>query len=360
MKKFALFATPFAAFAVLALAACDNTLSPAETPSYVLPGIYVLGQKYGDAGSSSLQRIAGGSIADATPSRGMPAHSNTGIDVVDSVLFVLDRTAGTATGFLLGGTFSSPILDQNVGSSSNPQNIAKIDGRNWVARYGSASLIGFKAGTSNMEIDLSSYDEKTASVPYAMAVKAWNSRLVVVLQRLDASYSPADDSSLVLVIDPTSREVQKRIALPFQNPYDTDLRGDILALGCTGGWSSSTDGGLVLVDLAQGVVTKSFPATDLGGDPSSVAFASNDRVWAGIDLGWPNTKARPVDIASGAIGSAFEEATAVADLAFDGTSLWIANHDDDAPYVYEIDPATGSKKSRHTATLAPGALKILK
>lgn len=349
-----------AASIALTLTACDDTISPLEEQTRALPGVYVLGQKYAGDGSSSLQRIADGAISDATPSAGLPAHSNTGIDVVDSVLYLIDRTAGTVTGFLMGSPLSSPTVDKNVGSTGNPQDIARVAGRNWVARYGSAKILGFQSGASDKEIDLSRFNEKSASVPYVMGVKNWNEHLVVVLQRLDAAYAPADDSSLVLVIDPASDDVETRIALPFQNPYDIDLRGDMLALGCTGGWKSSTDGGLVLVDLKSGRVSQSVPASDLGGDPSSVAFTSDDRVWVGVDLGWPDTKARPVDISSGKIGDLFGEATAVADLAFDGSRLWIANHDDEAPHVYSIDPVSGAKEARYTASLAPGALKVLK
>lgn len=349
-----------AASVALSLTACDDTLAPLEEKTRALPGVYVLGQKYAGDGSSSLQRIADGRIVDATPSAGLPAHSNTGIAVVDSVLYLIDRTAGTVTGFLEGSPLSSPTVDRNVGSTSNPQNIAQVAGWNWVARYGSAKILGFRAGSADREIDLSRFDEKSASVPYAMGVKNWNDHLVVVLQRLDAAYAPADDSSLVLVLDPASGDVVKRIALPFQNPYDIDLRGDMLALGCTGGWKSSTDGGLVLVDLERGKVSKSIPSTTLEGDPSSVAFTSDDRVWIGVDLGWPDTKARPVDISSGKVGALFGEATAVADLAFDGSRLWIANHDDEAPHVYSIDPVSGAKDARYTASLAPGALQVLK
>ena len=238
--------------------------------------------------------------------------------------------------------------------------MAKVGDHHWFALYGSAKLRGVSAsGGGSREIDLSKYNEKTASVPYAMGVVAWNGKLVAVLQRLDKDYQPAD-SSLVLVIDASSGSVDKRVALPFRNPYDIDLRGDRLAAGCTGGWGSNTDGGLAIVDLASGSVTKSVKSSDIGGDPTSVAFVSDDRVWVGADMGYPVSRAVPVDLPAGKVGTAYAGADAVLDLAWDGTSLWIANHDDKAPHVHEIDASTGSRKNRYATRLAPGFLKVVK
>lgn len=349
---------PLAAFALLQLSACDKGIDP--LPDSSRPGVFVLGQKYGANGGSSLQKILDSQLVDATPSEGMPAHSNTRISMASGTLFLFDGNTGTATGFG-GGDVKNVVFDENLGSSSNPYAAAAVGDRVWFALYGSAKLRGIStADGSSKEIDLSGFNEKTAAVPYAMGVVAWNGRLVAVLQRLDKSYKPTADSSLVLVLDPSSGSVEKRIALPFRNPYDIDLRGDLLALGCTGGWASNTDGGLVVVDLAAATVTKSVTASDIGGDPASVAFVSDDRVWVGADMGYPVSKALPVDLSSGKTGTAFPGADAVLDLAFDGTSLWVANHDDGAPFVHEIDPSSGASRNRYQTQLAPGFLKVQK
>lgn len=347
---------PLAAFALLQLSACDKGIDP--LPYSSRPGVFVLGQKYGPNGGSSLQKIVDSAIVDATPFEGMPTHSNTRIAMASGTLFLFDGNTGSATGFG-GGDIGNVVFDENLGSSSNPYSAAMIGDRAWFALYGSAKLRGISTvDGSSKEIDLSGFNETTAAVPYAMGVVAWNGRLVAVVQRLDKNYKPAGDSSLVLVLDPSSGSVEKRIALPFRNPYDIDARGDLLALGCTGGWGSNTDGGLVVVDLSSGSVTKSVAATAIGGDPASVAFVSDDRVWVGADMGYPVSKALPVDISTGGVGTAFAGADAALDLAFDGVSLWVANHDDDAPYVHEIDPATGATRNSYRAQLAPGFLKV--
>jgi len=358
---------------LLALGACEeSSTSPADpapqakdTPATdtskhaSAPRIAVLGQKYGQASSSSLQAILGGAIVDATPSGGMPSHSNTRIDVTGGALVLFDGNLGTATAFPGGATSSAPIFDENLGSGSNPYSASRMGSRVWFALYGSAKLVGLSlSGAARREIDLSAFNASGASNPSATSVSAWNGKLVVVLQRQDANWTAAD-SGLVLLVDTADGSIDARIAIPFSNPYDVDQRGDLLALGCTGGWKSSTDGGLAVVDLSKGRVVQAVASTELGGDPSSVAIVSESKAWAGLDLGWPNTKARLIDISTGKPGIRFEAATAVSDLAFDGTSLWIANHDDAAPYVYAIDPASGEQKSRLTATLAPGFLKVV-
>lgn len=348
----------FAALAFAMLSACDDS-SVAPIVDTTRPGVFVLGQKYGNNGGSSLQKIQNGSIVVATPEAGMPTHSNTRIDMAAGTLFLFDGNTGTATGFGEGDV-RNPILDENLGSSSNPYAAAKVGDRYWFALYGSAKIRGISANDGAVkEIDLSKHNEKTASVPYVMGVVAWNDQIVAVLQRLDKNYQPAD-SSLVLVIDPSTGSVVKRIALPFLNPYDTDLRGSLLALGCTGGWGSNTDGGLAIVDLSSGQVTKSVKSSDIGGDPASVALVSDDRAWVGADMGYPVSRAIPVDLSTGKVGAAFNDADAVLDIAWDGTSLWVANHDDKAPYVYEIDASSAAKRNRYTASLAPGFLKVVK
>lgn len=347
---------PLAAFALLT--ACDDSsVSPVQDTSR--PGVFVLGQKYGANGGSSLQKIQDGGIVEATPEGGMPTHSNTRIDMAAGTLFLFDGNEGTVTGFGAGDV-RNPVLDENLGSSSNPYGVAKVGDIHWFALYGSARLRGISAtGAATKEIDLSKYNEATAAVPHVMDVVAWNDRIVAVLQRLDKSFQPSD-SSLVLVIDPSDGSVSRRVALPFLNPYDIDLRGSMLALGCTGGWGSNTDGGLAIVDLSSGKVTNSVKASSIGGDPASVAFVSDDRVWVGADMGYPVSRAIPVDLATGKVGTPYADADAVLDIAWDGASLWVANHDDKAPHVHEIDASTAARRNRYTASLAPGFLKVVK
>jgi len=347
------------AAATLPFLGCDDSTSvPASDPGRT-GDIYVLGQKYGKGGGSSLDRIRDGAISPVAL-EAIPAHSNTSISADSDLVFLFDRTAGVATAFA-GGDPSHVVLDENLGGKANPYDAAVVGGTIWVARYGSASLVGLSRATGKAvdSIDLSAYNLPGTSVPNMIAAVRWNGKLVVPVERQDANWT-ASDSSLVLVVDPATRRVEKRIALPFKNVYDVSLRGDLLAAGCTAGWDSTSDGGLAVVDLAAGRVTTQVPAKTLGGDPSQVAFTGDATIWVVTDLGYPISKARPFDIATGKVGAYFPGADAVGDLAFDGRSLWIANHDDAAPFVYSVDPVTGSQRGVVRSTLAPGVLAVLK
>lgn len=349
------------AFALLAagLSGCDDSTSAPTTDPGKAGDVYVLGQKYGGGGSSSLDRIRDGALSSVALSK-IPAHSNTGIAADDGIVFFLDRTLGVVTGFSEGDP-SKPVLDVNVGSEANPYDVAVLSGKAWVARYGSSSLLAVDLSTGKAvdSIDLSAYAVAGTDVPSMMAVVRWNSKLVVPVQRQDADFNPAD-SSLVLIVDPAARKVEKRIALPFGNVYDVDLRGNLLAAGCIGDWSSSTNGGLAIVDLSTGSVTKAIPAKTLEGDPSTVAFTGDDVVWTTVAGTYPTSKARPVTLGSSTPGATFEGATKASDVAFDGRDVWVAEGDDAKPLVFRVDPATGKSTLELRATLAPRGLLVLR
>lgn len=323
--------------------------------------VLALGNKYGsgaDAGSSSLDLIGCGKVQAMEPTHGMPATSDVALDLAGGNVYLLDRSKGVVSGFV-GSDLTKNFLDQNVGAGSNPYGVGRLGDMLWVARYGASHLLGIPFGGAKADsIDLSAYADTSTTLPRMMAAKVWNGKLVVPVQRLDKSWT-AKDSSLVLVIDPSTLKVEKRIALPFRNPEDVDLRGDLLALACIGGYGSAPDGGLAVVDLAKGVVSSSISGDLLGGDPARVSFTSNDRVWAALYVKYPTYKALPVDLSTQKIGSFFSGSDAVGDLAFDGASLWISNHDDKSPKVYRVDPATGEKTGEFATRLAPGQLLVL-
>lgn len=342
----------------ICLASCSE--DPQEESTVCTEGtrVLALGTKYGSPGASSLDLIGCGKVQAYEPSGGMPITSNLFLGLAGGNVYLLDNSSSEVTGFV-GADLSKNFLDQNVGDKSNPYSVARLGDYLWVARWGSSHLLGIPFGGAKADsIDLSSYSDPSLSMPRMMAVKVWNGKLVVPVQRLDKTSGPAD-SSLVLVIDPDTKTVEKRIALPFRNPEDLDVRGDLMVLGCTGGWASSKDGGIAVVDLAKSLVTTAIAADSLGGDPSRVVFVSADRVWVALDMGYPSTKALPIDLAAKKVGAIFADAGAVGDLAFDGASLWVANHDDKSPVVYRVDPATGAKNGEYATRLAPGQLLVL-
>lgn len=340
------------------LASCTDPVDEEQSASCTEgPRVAVLGQKYGKEGASSLDMVGCGKVQSFEPAKGMPAHSDVWIDQAGGNFYLIDRKAGTVTGFV-GTDLAKPFLDQNVGSAGNPYGVAKLGDHLWVARFGSNRLLGIPFGDAQADsIDLSAYNDPKGTEPGMMAVKAWKGKLVTVLQRQKSDWT-ANDTGLVVLIDPATKAMQT-ISLPFSNPYDIDLRGDKLLVACAGSWSSSTDGGLALVNLAGLSVATSITGKTLGGDPSAVAMVSDSTAWVSIGETYPTARARSVDLSAGSVGPWFAKANQVGDLAFDGGSLWVANHSDDEPMVYRVNPVTGDPTGEYRVRLAPGVLQVL-
>ena len=65
--------------------------------------------------------------------------SNLGMTVVGDVVYVMNRDLGVVTGFR-DGDRDQVVLDWNVGSQSNPYDVAVVSGEIWVACYNLAEL----------------------------------------------------------------------------------------------------------------------------------------------------------------------------------------------------------------------------
>lgn len=347
------------------LASCEDSAMAPLASQGVAGDLYVLGQQYGawpDPGTSRLARVHDGAISNL-PLGEEIATSNTAISAADGVIYLINRDDGEIIG-LRNGDPSDVVFNENVGLGTNPYSVTALDGRLWVARYDSRSLLALdaKTGAAVDSIDLASHAVAADSIPHVISAKAWNGKLVAVVARLNG-WKPGD-SALVLVIDAKTHAVDKRVALPWKNAYGAALEGDRIAVACMGAWRSASvtgnDGGLAVVDLAQGKVTLSVSGDALGGDPSQVAFSSSAKVWASLDNKYPLTRVVPVDVASGAVGNPVAGATAVGSIAWDGTSLWMGNNDEARPYVLRVDASSGTILDSLRNAIPPGALAVLK
>ena len=249
--------------------------------------LFSMGQLYAsDGGTSALDRIG----SDSSASLGLKtwATSDVVLGADSTGLYVLERTNAVVSRYDQGD-FSRLSFQVNVGAGSNPYAVAASAGKVWVACYGSSYLkaIDPVAGKLVDSIDLSRYADTAhhQSVPQMLDVHAVGSKLAVVLGRLNG-WDPGD-SSVVLVLDPATKAVERRIALPWKNAYGTAWNGDSALVSCTGAWGV-LDGGVALVDLRSGTARAVVSEKDLGDDPGMVAFGPRARST------WPSaTRARP-------------------------------------------------------------------
>jgi hypothetical protein len=73
----------------------------------------------------------------------MMSHSNWALSVRAEGMYLFDRTSAVAT-LYSGANPKSVLLDENVGTGSNPYDAAKFGTETWVVRFGSNSLLILK------------------------------------------------------------------------------------------------------------------------------------------------------------------------------------------------------------------------
>jgi hypothetical protein len=358
MKRFA---TALILPSALFLSGCVFDSSSADNSGGSLTSsgekVFVVGHQWSsNGGEAALDRFASDTAA-------LELKTWTSSDVVldadsaNGILYTIQRSNGVVTGYK-ASDLSQKTLEVNVGSDANPYAVASLSGKLWVACYGSSYLKAVSLSTQSLvdSIDLSAYADITdkQKVPQAFAVHAWNGKLAVVLGRLNG-WVPGD-STLVLVIDPSTKAVEKRIALPWKNGYGAAWSGNLALVACVGAWAVN-DGGLVEVDLSSGAATPLVSDATAGGDVTSAVFGPSGAAFVGVsDLSYA-TSVWSVDLSS-AVLSKVSGSLNVGAFAWNGTSLWLGNASGSAPSVVQAT-STGTVLKTRTTTLTPGSIAIL-
>ena len=338
----------------------DSSTSESGTNQPAASGrkLFAMGQLYSDAGGTgALDRVDSDS-AFATGLKTWPS-SDIVLGSDSTGLYAIERTNSVVTRYD-SGDLSRRTFQVNVGDGANPYAVAPLGGKVWVACYGSGFLkaIDPVAGKLVDSIDLSAYSDKADSqtIPFAVDVHAFGSKLAVTLGRLNGW--KAGDSSLVVVVDPNSKQVEKRIALPWKNAYGVAWNGNQALVSCVGAWST-LDGGIVCVDLQAGTARKAVSEQDLGGDAVRAEFGPAGKFFAGVsDPTTYNVAVHVVDLGTGALGAKISGSTDVGALAWDGTGLWMGDMSKTAPRVIRVDLA-GNVVWSHATTLPAGSMALV-
>jgi hypothetical protein len=315
--------------------------------------VFVVGADYTN-GAAALDRIdTVSSLLTNWPT------SDVVLDSAAGVLYAIQRTKGVVTGYQ-GGNIAQVTLDVNVGTDADPYAVSLLSGKLWVACYGSSYLKAIDPSSQKVvdSIDLSAYaDAKDGQkVPQALAIHAWNGDLAVVLGRLD--YPKPGDSSLVLVLDPASKTVLKRIALPWKNAYAADWSGSQVLVGCLGSWGV-LDGAVVEVDLSAGTSKTLVTENALGGDAEMVAFGPSGEAFVGVsDTSTYDVSVRSLNLSSGVPGPKVSGTVAVGTFSWDGSDLWLGSASASTPEVIRTT-ASGSPIDTVKTTLSPTSILVL-
>ena len=176
-------------------------------------------------------------------------------DTADGKVFLFDHATGVVTGFT--GHVPNQNVTFNVQAGSNPYDIAISNNRAFIPRYNSKSLLVLDAtqlgGGIRDSIDLSAYvshvpSDTAASTPNMAWVTAYNGYVFVALQRLDYTGYQARDTSLIVVINASTRQVTSTIPLHFKNPIAAHVVNGMWYVAGISNYDQS--GGVEKIDLS--------------------------------------------------------------------------------------------------------------
>ena len=200
--------------------------------------------------------------------------SDNFVDTAGGATYLFDHTTGVITGFTGHAPNTNITLNAQTGVSSNPYGIAIASGKAFIPRYNSKFLLILDptqvGGGTRDSIDLSTYVSRhpvdtAASAPRMAAVTAYNGYIFVTLQRLNYKYS-ALDTSLVVVINASTKAVVSTIPLHFRNPVAAHAVGSTWFITSIAGYGDQA-GGVEKIDLSSrthggNVITETALAAD--------------------------------------------------------------------------------------------------
>ena len=202
--------------------------------------------------------------------------TNFGIAGYDSNLFYLDRSNGLVSNFDIITSPSSTdylwqysVNEADVETTSNPYTVVKeSDDAAWVVRYGSSSVLKINPNATTAEefqlaeVDLSAYTVEGATYPRMADAVIYNNTLFVVMQRLDAYWTPMtayiaaiDLTSMEEIDTDTSTDGLNGIELNITNPMTLEIENGTLFVSGHGPYGSNTGTGVDMVDATTYAVT---------------------------------------------------------------------------------------------------------
>lgn len=249
----------------------------------------------------------------------LPVSGDAVVRSQDGYIFVINRLGYDNITVLTANDLETPLIQFSTGNRSNPQDILLIDHHKaYVTLFEMSGLLIVDPLTGEHlgSIDLSSVADSSDGIPEMTDLIRWGDKVLVVCQRLDRNTAMMDPAGpgCMAIIDPATDTIVDAdpstgaldpIWLPLENPTSWAWNGSCLLVGCTANWSSYTDGGLVLLDLAGGEEPEVLVTEDeLGGNLTHVA-AFEDRVFLIIsDETWVNS-IRAFDLPTATISEPF-------------------------------------------------------
>jgi len=149
---------------------------------------------------------------------------------------------------------------QNLGSGSNPYDIAFIDNTGYIALYGTNSVQIFDADSCKLlgNIQLPSTfpvqysSSSVTATANAASIKVTGDTLLVVIQTWK-SYPSIATNGILLRINATTKQIIDTIPLTYYNPQSSILHGDTLYIGSAWDLTDTIYGGFGIDTTKSGV-----------------------------------------------------------------------------------------------------------
>lgn len=239
-----------------------------------------------DYTTGALRWVSGDSI----PSGSIAFNSDSKIVAHGQTLYVMERTGADNLVILDLETLPSTegIKQVALEDGANPMDLVVVnDTLAWVALYGKDYLLAInpKTGKAKDSIDIGDYKATGSSVPMAQSVLLYGDTLIVLLQRLGASYA-VEEKGMVVLMDAYTGKIIDDVELKGKNPFGGIVLGSKLLVSCQGDAYGNPDfddtKSLDQLDLKTGEVKVLTTSKNLGGGPTSLAYdEANDILYIG-------------------------------------------------------------------------------
>jgi hypothetical protein len=291
-----------------------------------------------------LSTVEAPSLAVAVGAVAGVAGADPRVRRIGDELFVINRFGGDNVTILDALTLDL-VRQIGTGGGSNPQDVAVVDDKLYVAALAASGLLVIDRTTPGQidVIDLSSLDDD--GVPDCVSVHAVGARVFAVCGLLDNFV--ADGPGVVAVIDAATDRVVDTFELPFANPQGWLERapggagfGDDLLIGTVPSYTDYAQGCLVRISTGADPGATCGPDNrTLGGFIGRLGVSDSGEVWAAVSA------YDAIFTASGKLVR-FAADTGQPGAALSPPSRVIQDVAACGPYVFVADGADGAKGIR--------------
>jgi len=327
----------------------DSVLNPGSD-SGTGTSVFVVATDYK---SYQVQKIQGTAVSDV-----YNVGNDAALSVADGVLYVINRSKAVVTAYRGGIADASHLVFQvSVGTGTNPYQVTKAGGKLYVTRFAVNSLLVLNAasGDSIGSIDLSAFANADGLVS-PVQTEFVDGKLWILAQATTKTWGY--DTARVLFADTNASRASSGIALKLLNPQNMAVLSGKVYVSSRGTYDTVANAGIEVVDVATRTREKTLTGP-MGYSKTGKLAVASGKLWVVTNGAWPAAEAVPVNLSTGALGTAVGGFPSIANLTSDGSNIWLSDRTDGTYAVVKIDPLTGAVLSSVKTALKPDAIAVM-